>query len=508
MKILLIHPHEVFSKEEPWTTRILSIAEALVGIGHEVRLVHFPLKDSEPKNYAHKQLEIIPLSRRLGLGIFFKNIIRLCHLARWSDIVHFQKCYYYASIPVLIASLLTNRPVHYDWDDWEMKIYFYPKRQSRLTGIFLGVLEFFIPYLADTVSVSSERLRRLCIERGIIKDRIFKVSVGADLVRFNPEVSGDFIRSKYDIKDPLVIYVGQLHGAQYAELFIKAANEILKSNTCVSFMIVGGGYRLPFLKDLAATMGLKKKLIFTGAVRYDEVPFYIASADVTVACFEENDITRCKSPLKIAEYMACGKAIVASNVGEIRNMVGGAGLLTRPGDIFSLSEGINRLLVDSQLRKRLGLLSRKRAEEKYNWNRIALNLLRAYNMALHLENKSRYEVLIPVGDFVNSNYEPLLQNMDFPISEIKYFLEFETFIRYHGLYEVFIKYASASKRSCEVHIDNRLLNYLCLEEITADSEDFKWSRIRRIDIAPGFHTLRIIFHNLPSNISHVKFVKV
>lgn len=508
MRILLIHPHEVLSEEEPWTSRILSIAEALTAIGHEVKLVHFPLKDFEPKNYLHKQIEIIPLSRKLGLGIFLGNILRLCCLARWADIVHFQKCYYYASIPALIASFIANRPVHYDWDDWEVKIYFYPKRQSKLTGIFLGILEFFIPYLVDTVSVSSERLKSLCIERGILKDRIFKAPVGADLVRFNPDISGDSIRSRYDIKDPLVIYVGQLHGAQYAELFIRAASEVLKSNSKVSFIIVGDGYRLPFLKDMAIKMGLKERLIFTGAVRHDEVPFYIAGADVAVACFEENDITRCKSPLKIAEYMACGKAIVASNVGEVRNMVGGIGLLAKPGDVSSLSEGINRLLADSQLRKRLGALSRKRAEEKYNWHNSALNLLRAYNTALHLENKSIYEVLIPVVDFVSSNYEPLLQNTDFPISEARYFLEFETFIRCRGLYEIFIKYASSSKRPCEVHIDDKLLNYLCLEEVTSNGEDFKWSRIGRTDITPGFHMLRIIFHNLPSNISHVKFIKV
>lgn len=508
MKILLIHPHEVFSKEEPWTIRILSIAEALVGIGHKVKLVHFPLKEFDSKNYVHNQIEVISLSRKLGLGIFFRNIVKLCRLAGWADIVHFQKCYYYASVPALIAAFIMNKPVHYDWDDWEMKIYFYPKRQSRLTGIFLGILEFFIPYLVDTVSVSSESLRRLCIKKGMFKDRIFKAPVGADLVRFNPEVSGDLVRRKYDIKGPLVIYVGQLHGAQYVELFIKSANEILKSNTDVNFMIVGDGYRLPFLKDLVTSMGIKEKIIFTGAIQHDEIPSYIASADVAVACFEENDITRSKSPLKIVEYMACGKAIVASNVGEIRNMVGGVGLLTRPGDVSSLSDNINRLLVDSQLRKRLGLLSRKRAQEKYNWHTTAQSLLRAYNMALHLENKSIYEVLIPVEDFVNSNYDPLLQNMDFPISETKYFLEFEIFVRCRGSYEVFIKYTSVSKRPCEVYMDNKIINYLCLEEITTDKEDFKWSRIKCIDITSGFHILKIVFHNLPSNISHVKFVKV
>ncbi len=75
-------------------------------------------------------------------------------------------------------------------------------------------------------------------------------------------------------------------------------------------------------KKLAHELRLNDHLIFTGEVPHLDIPLYIAAADVTVACFEDNEQSRCKSPLKVVEYMASGKAIVASRMGEIQKMIG------------------------------------------------------------------------------------------------------------------------------------------------------------------------------------------
>ena len=103
--------------------------------------------------------------------------------------------------------------------------------------------------------------------------------------------------------------------------------------------------------------------------------------DVCVASFEDNEVTRCKSPLKLAEYMACGKAIVASDVGEVRAMLDGAGLIVPQGDKAALAEGILRLLKDEALRLDVGRRARKRAEEYFSWQRAAETLLAVYAAA-------------------------------------------------------------------------------------------------------------------------------
>lgn len=384
MKIFMIHPHDLFDPSEPWTIRVKALAMEFRNRGHQVKLAYFPLDPKDLKeNFIWDGFEIITLDRRRGIDKLISNTIRLYKEIGWADIVHFQKCFHYASIPVIIASWLRKKPLHYDWDDWETKIYFYGRPASPMIGLYMWILERALPKFVDTVSLSSKRLHELCVrEYGVAKKRTTRAPVGADLSIFTPEVSGEKVRKKYKIDGPIILYLGQLHGAQYAELFIHAAKIVSQQYPAAMFFIVGGGYRLEELKNLVKELDLQERFIFTGSIPHEETKYYIAAADVCVACFENNDITQCKSPLKLAEYLAMGKAIVASNVGEVRNMVGGAGIVVEPGNHIVLGAAINFLLSNPSLRLEMSKLARRRAEEKYNWKWSADNLLRLYHALL------------------------------------------------------------------------------------------------------------------------------
>ncbi|MBU1888240.1 MAG: glycosyltransferase, partial [Candidatus Omnitrophica bacterium] len=211
--------------------------------------------------------------------------------------------------------------------------------------------------------------------------------VGADIVRFNPDVSGEAIRDKYNITKPLILYLGQLHGGQYVEAFIKTASRLVNEHRKdLTFMIAGDGYQAGELKKMSRRLNLNGKLIFTGAIPHELVPQYIAAADVCLACFEENEVTLCKSPLKVVEYLASGRAIVASDVGEVPRMLDGAGILTPPGDVNSLADGILKILQNPSLKNNLERLARERAEKEYNWTVTATNLLGAYEKAVQINS--------------------------------------------------------------------------------------------------------------------------
>ena len=386
MNILLIHPHDLFSSAEPWTVRIKSIAKELSKRGNEIKLCYFPLVIGNHSPSQAEFGELIPLDRTPSPKVFLKNIYKLVQLTKEADVVHIQKCHHYASIPAVIAAFIARKPLHYDWDDWEEKIWYESCGRglhSRFIGVSFKLLERWLPVLADSVSCASSHLKNMSRKFGVKENYIFDAPVGADLEKFRLDIDGQWVRDKYGIEGGMVLYIGQLHGAQYVDILIKAANVVLHKSPNLKFLIVGEGFLMSELQKQVFDLGLEDKVIFTGAIPHEEVPFYIAAADICVAPFKDTEVTRCKSPLKIVEYMAMGKIIVASCAGEVRNMLGGCGILVEPGLCYKLAEGIiwaleNKDSIYDIIKER----SRRRIENKYNWGCTANNILSAYNKIL------------------------------------------------------------------------------------------------------------------------------
>jgi glycosyltransferase involved in cell wall biosynthesis/MoaA/NifB/PqqE/SkfB family radical SAM enzyme len=384
MNILMLHPHDVYSNAEPWTVRITYLATEFVKRGHHVRLLYH-LADPRLSLEEATQRQEYPFTTIPAYRYQFALVAKMrstLEFARWADVLHFQKCFPHVSVPAIWAAYRLGKPVHYDWDDWEYGIFNY-NPNNRIVGWSINTYEKVLPRLVDTVSVASEALRERAMASGVKEHRIFEAHVGADLERFRPDISGDRVRALHHIDGPMVLYLGQLHGAQYLELFLHSAKALIERGSPAVFVVVGGGDRFGELFQLTEQLRIGHRVVFTGAVDHPQIPEYIAAADVAVACFEDTPQTRTKSPLKICEYMASGKAIVASRMGEVPRMIGDAGVLVEPGNAEQLADGVERLLADPALRRELGQRARRRAETKYNWGVTAENLLLAYEMALH-----------------------------------------------------------------------------------------------------------------------------
>lgn len=382
MKILMVHPHDPYC--HPWMIRPLKFAEHLIRRGHQITLAHLPDPDYRKKTgLIHKDmpegLELIELDwpRRS----FLKNAKTLINAGHDADILHIQKCTSNTVLPALLAVQKLEIPLHYDWDDWECAI----ARDMGVSGTDLLDIQYYeqlLPLACDTLSGASQTLRDLSAERGMPEDRIVSAPVGADLKFFHPSTSGQEIRDRYKIKGPIVIYAGQLEGANYVDLLLDAVPEIKRAHPTVTFFVLGGGKTLPGLIEKATNDGLNS-VIFTDYVPHTQVPLYLAAADIAIACFDDTSVTRCKSPLKIAEYLAAGKAIVASKVGEVIPMVEGCGALMEPGNPLDLATQVNHLLNHPELRQAYSKSARQRAESIYNWSWTVDQLETAYQKALH-----------------------------------------------------------------------------------------------------------------------------
>jgi glycosyltransferase involved in cell wall biosynthesis len=138
------------------------------------------------------------------------------------------------------------------------------------------------------------------------------------------------------------------------------------------------------IEQLIAENKLQDAVVMTGPVEHRQVPEMLAIASVAVAPNISFFNGHGGSPLKIYEYMAAGKAIVATRTGQIAEVIQDKnnGVLVEAGDRNGLAEAMITLLNAPLLRDRLGREARRQAVEHHSWGQYAGQLERIYSAIL------------------------------------------------------------------------------------------------------------------------------
>jgi glycosyltransferase involved in cell wall biosynthesis len=174
---------------------------------------------------------------------------------------------------------------------------------------------------------------------------------------------------------PTVGYAGHLYPWKGVDVLLEALLRVPEAHG----LIVGGHSAEPDLarvKALAARLGIEARVTFTGLVEPAQVPELLQRATVLVLPNPASAISiRYTSPLKLFEYLAAGRAIVASDLPSIREVVqdGVEALLVAPGDAGALAGAIRRVVGDPALAERLAHAAWELAPQ-YSWSRRAERL--------------------------------------------------------------------------------------------------------------------------------------
>jgi glycosyltransferase involved in cell wall biosynthesis len=245
----------------------------------------------------------------------------------------------------------------------------YPELATRI--------EMFNFQRADLIVVVSEVLAAELIERGLNQAKILVNPNGVDVNRFRPDIDGSRTRAELGLSANTVAigFVGTFgpwHGAEVlAEAFVEVARALPDARDHVRLVLIGDGARLPDTRRIIREGGVESETIFVGRTRQEDAPRYLAACDVLVSPHVPNsDGTRFfGSPTKLFEYMAMGKAIVASNLEQIGDVLEDdrTALLVKPGSVDELVRGLTLLMKDPALRERLGRAAREEAVAKHTW---------------------------------------------------------------------------------------------------------------------------------------------
>ncbi len=185
------------------------------------------------------------------------------------------------------------------------------------------------------------------------------------------------------LKDDEVVagFVGTFGPWHGVEKFAEAIKSI-PTEMAVRFLLVGSGsLHTEVEKQLEAEVR-SGRVIFTGSVIHERVPALLDASDILVAPHVPlaDGSEFFGSPTKVFEYMAMGKAIVASRLGQIGEVLTDqeTALLVEPGNVRELTAAIVKLIDSDELRARIGSKAREVAEREFTWKHNAQRVLDAY----------------------------------------------------------------------------------------------------------------------------------
>jgi glycosyltransferase involved in cell wall biosynthesis len=182
-------------------------------------------------------------------------------------------------------------------------------------------------------------------------------------------------RARLNVREGEVVvgFVGTLWKWHGLELLIDAFSQLPRSSDMHLLIVGDGEMRLP-IESMCRERHLDDRVIFAGRVSHAEVAQYVAAMDITVLPAEHRTHA---SPMKVIEYMAAAKPVVAPRLANLQEIVtdGVDGLLFEPNSPASLGSCLTALASDEVLRVRLGRAARAKVERELNWDNNARKVI-------------------------------------------------------------------------------------------------------------------------------------
>ncbi|MBL8090245.1 MAG: glycosyltransferase family 4 protein [Anaerolineales bacterium] len=255
--------------------------------------------------------------------------------------------------------------------------YHYPGLDSELLSK-IKEQEIATLHLSDAIICPSHVTRDYIASLGLDRKLVTVIPNGVSPSDFSP--------SPLPIREnriPVLLYIGTLANWQGLDVLIKALPKILEHQP-VKLQIVGRGRsrQRKMLAKQIRKLGLEEYVLIQPAVPHHEIPQLISEADICVAPLGLNDrnVTQGACPIKVLEYMAAGRPLLASNMPIVRELVREDidGLLFSPNDPDDLTRQVLVLLNDFELSQRLATSASERALTKFTWHESQKKLVKVY----------------------------------------------------------------------------------------------------------------------------------
>ncbi len=316
----------------------------------------------------------------LSLVVFVREGFDVIHLCNPPDTL----------ILLALPYKILGKRVVYDQHDLAPDMYVMHKNGAT-GGFMYKALRFFerLTYRGcDVIVTINESYRQVALTRGgVPHEKTFVVRNGPDRASLKDVQPRPELRRG---KPYLLAYVGMMGPQDGVDILVRAVRHLIDDFGRDDFHVhvMGGGTELERLKAYAAELGVAEYLTFTGRVPYAEVMVGIASADVCVAPDPKTPLNDKANLVKVLEYMAMGKPLVAFDLCEVRYSAEDAALYAKPNEEKDLAEKIHILLESPEMRERLGRIGKERILAGLTWDKSKEHLWEAYRAAFRMGDKT------------------------------------------------------------------------------------------------------------------------
>jgi glycosyltransferase involved in cell wall biosynthesis len=358
----------------------ITLSRLLDERGYETRLIRGQEGDREGSMDAlAAQLGVAPvnlptLQRRIGVGDVASLAFLVRQIRDWQPEIlhtHAAKAGALGRIAALLAGRRRPRVIIHTFHGHVLTGYFSP----RVSTAFTVIERFLARHTTCLIAVSEEVRADLVRLRVAPPGQILVVPLGFDFSRF--DVQEDERRKRREairrelgipLEAPLVTLVARLEPIKRVDRFVRVAN-LLEAPAETRFLVVGDGALREELRNAPEARQLGDRLVWAGL--RDDMPDVYFASDV-VAVTSDNEGTN----VSAIEAQAAGVPVVTTRVGGMATALqdGETGLLVEPEDEEEFARTLERLLIDSTLRARLGQTGSERAREDFSLASLVRNV--------------------------------------------------------------------------------------------------------------------------------------
>jgi glycosyltransferase involved in cell wall biosynthesis len=314
----------------------------------------------------------------------------LVFLRRGFDVVHAHNP---PDLFVFIAAFykLFGKRFIYDHHDLAPEMYYarFEGSGNRWVYRILIALEKLSYRVADHVIATNASYKAVALQRGRVpEERVTIVRNGPELQGLKLVAPDAQLRLKAEI---IIGYVGAMGVQDGLDYLLRALRYLVYDlgRTDVFCVLIGKGDARAHMKQLTAQLGLDDYVWFTGWVTDDELVRYLSTADICVDPDPSNPFNDRCTMIKMTEYMALAKPIVAFDLPEHRYTAQGAALYAKSNDELEFARALVQLMDDPAQRRAMGASGRQRIESELAWHYSVPHLLSAYHKVLQAQETER-----------------------------------------------------------------------------------------------------------------------